>query len=181
MEIIAGHSCQFQVLGEVKSSISDCDQLRKKYNNKQVTLTDYCLQEYSSQTLCITSCLHQFAAMSQSNLSNLSYHSSKTERAPYGPPCIREWVQGQDPNPHHCEIAAERHGRRFDIQHDQQDYPAASDAKFLHPHFCLNADDRRLAWHEGIGDIKDAVCFNRICRTHPDWALISGERHGPPC
>jgi hypothetical protein len=106
--------------------------------------------------------------MSQSNLSNLSYHSLKTERAPYGPPCIREWVQGQDPNPHHHEIAAERHGRRFDIQHDQQDYPAASNAKFLHPHFCLNADDRRLAWHEGIGDIKDAVCFNRICRSHPD-------------
>ena len=86
-----------------------------------------------------------------------SRNSTTTLQAPYGPPCLGEWVQEQDPNPVWSEIAAVHHAKRLNVCTDGQEYPANVGNNFLHPHFCLNANDRSLAWHKGVGDIKDAV------------------------
>lgn len=78
-----------------------------------------------------------------------------TAHAPYAPPAIRAWVQSQEPQPQKLQISAERNARRCDVRLDKANYPNMRN--FLHPHFCLNAEDRRLAFHEGVGDIRDAV------------------------
>ena len=85
----------------------------------------------------------------------------QTQRAPYGPPAICEWVQSQHPQPARQEIAAERHQRRYDIRKDQQEYPPPTSMHFLHPHFCLNVEDRNLAFDEGMNDIRDAVSAHK--------------------
>ncbi|KAF7977126.1 hypothetical protein HWV62_4744 [Athelia sp. TMB] len=106
--------------------------------------------------------------------------STHTVRAPYSPPCIRDWVQQQDPQPKNQDIAAERHRRRFNIHFDQQEYPASAGQNFLHPHFCLNREDRLWAWHEGVSDIQDAVTgMGRLAdvvhigfSVRPEWNTV---------
>lgn len=84
-------------------------------------------------------------------------HQSLTTRlASYSPPAIRTWVQSHEPQPSKSTIDAERHKRRVDIHKDNQSFPSST--TFLHPHFCLNSVDRSLAYHEGVSDIRDAVC-----------------------
>lgn len=87
--------------------------------------------------------------------SQLPVHAS---RAPYGPPSVRQWVQKQDPNPSNHAISVEHLSRQLGIHQDQQEYPALAGNNFLHPYFCHNAADRKLTFHEGSGDIRDAVC-----------------------
>jgi hypothetical protein len=79
------------------------------------------------------------------------------------------------------EIAATHHSRRYDVWMDGQEYPASTGNNFLHPHFCLNADDHKLAWHEGVSDINDAVSqhlllvfFCPLNSTTGDWNELSG-------
>lgn len=87
-----------------------------------------------------------------------SRQPTQTIRGPYGPSCIREWVVQQEPNPSRQDIAKERHKRQYNIHRDGQEFPAQAGNNFLHPHFCHNSQDRQLAFVEGVGDIKDAVC-----------------------
>ncbi|KAF7964988.1 hypothetical protein HWV62_1174 [Athelia sp. TMB] len=83
--------------------------------------------------------------------------NTQTVRAPYGPSCIREWVQQQDIQPLNVDIAAERQRRRFGIRNDRQEFPASAGHNFLHPHFCPNVEDRLWAWHEGMSDVQDSI------------------------
>ncbi|KAG2121453.1 hypothetical protein DEU56DRAFT_704994, partial [Suillus clintonianus] len=76
-------------------------------------------------------------------------------RAPYSPPAIRQWVQSQDTQPLNCDIDCQRFSRRWGIRKDRDQ--SFSDTLSLHKHFCLNAEDRKLAFHEGMSDIKDAA------------------------
>lgn len=78
-----------------------------------------------------------------------------TRQALYSPPAIRQWVQSQDPQPYKVTIDAERHKRRQDVHKDQKSHPTSFN--FLHPHFCLNSEDRNLAFHEAVNDMRDAV------------------------
>ncbi|KAF7976738.1 hypothetical protein HWV62_5710 [Athelia sp. TMB] len=80
-----------------------------------------------------------------------------TTRAAYSPPSMRNWVSQRNPEPLQADIAAERYRRRFAVSRDQREYPAAAGQNFLHPHFLLNSEERRWAWHEGLCDIQDAV------------------------
>lgn len=78
-----------------------------------------------------------------------------TRLAAYAPPVIRQWVQSQDPQPPKADIDAERLKRRLNVHKDNRSHPTPP--TFLHPHFCLNSEDRKLAYHEGLSDIRDAV------------------------
>ncbi|KAG1857533.1 hypothetical protein C8R48DRAFT_674534 [Suillus tomentosus] len=75
-------------------------------------------------------------------------------RAPYAPPAIRQWVQAQQNQPQSHDIDCQRFANRRGIRHDKENL---STNKCLHEHFCLNKDDRELAFHEGMSDIKDAA------------------------
>ncbi|KAF7970979.1 hypothetical protein HWV62_22469 [Athelia sp. TMB] len=78
-------------------------------------------------------------------------------RAAYSPPSMRSWVSQTNPEPLQADIATERYRRRFAVSRDQREFPAVAGQNFLHPHFLLNSEERRWAWHEGICDIQDAV------------------------
>lgn len=92
----------------------------------------------------------QLAAMS-------SQQPTQVVRGSYGPPSIREWVQQHDPNPTAQEIAMERRKRQYNIYRDGQEFPENTGTSTLHPNFCCNTNDRKLAYAEGVSDIKDAV------------------------
>lgn len=79
-------------------------------------------------------------------------------RAPYAPPAIRQWVQAQENQPQSHDIDCQRFASRRGIRRDNKEN--LSSDKALHEHFCLNKDDRELAFHEGMSDIKDAVRSN---------------------
>ncbi|KAG2743927.1 hypothetical protein P692DRAFT_201869727 [Suillus brevipes Sb2] len=76
-------------------------------------------------------------------------------RAPYAPPAIRQWVQAQGNQPQSHDIACQRFLSRRGIRRDNKEN--LSSDKALHEHFCLNKDDRELAFYEGMSDIKDAA------------------------
>ncbi|KAG1774965.1 hypothetical protein EV702DRAFT_1047287 [Suillus placidus] len=76
-------------------------------------------------------------------------------RAPYAPPAIRQWVQAQENQPQSHDIDCQRFANRRGIRHDNKEN--LSSDKALHEHFCLNKDDRELAFHEGMSDVKDAA------------------------
>ncbi|KAG1718844.1 uncharacterized protein EDB91DRAFT_1258135 [Suillus paluster] len=75
-------------------------------------------------------------------------------RATYSPPAIRHWVQDQETQLSSREIDCRRYSCCRGICNDgTNNIPT----QLLHNHFCLNQGDRELAFHEGMGDIKDAV------------------------
>jgi hypothetical protein len=78
--------------------------------------------------------------------------------APYAPPAICQWVQAQGNQPQSHDIDCQRFLSHRGIRRDNKEN--LSSDKALHEHFCLNKDDRELAFHEGMSDIKDAVRSN---------------------
>ncbi|KAI0083020.1 hypothetical protein BDY19DRAFT_998936 [Irpex rosettiformis] len=79
-------------------------------------------------------------------------HHSLSGPALYAPPALRRYTQLQGiTNP--TEISLERHRQRLNIRKFNDD-PAPHQ---LHRHFITEANDRRLAAAEAIGDIRDAL------------------------
>ncbi|KAG1869620.1 hypothetical protein F4604DRAFT_1927023 [Suillus subluteus] len=97
-------------------------------------------------------------------------------RAPYSPSAIRQWAQ--DPTRESqllCkDIDCERYSRRHGISRTSD-----STMRTLHPQFCLDIQDRMLAWHEGVSDVRDAVVgMSRLSdvlfvgfAVRPEWDL----------
>lgn len=82
--------------------------------------------------------------------------STRGVPAPYSPPALRSFTQSQDPQPTLRAIEQHRFNERLHVRKDG-DEQLSSNIK-LHPHFCLSNEDRKLAYHEGLNDIEDAVC-----------------------
>jgi hypothetical protein len=99
-------------------------------------------------------------------------------RAPYSPPAIRQWVQSQDIQPLNCDIDCQRFSRRRGIRQDNRDQSLSGNLS-LHDHFCLNTEDRELAFYEGMSDIKDAVCIFLYAKIYYQLTVPTlGYRHG---
>lgn len=90
-----------------------------------------------------------------------SFTALRLMRAIYSPPAIRHWVQDQETELSSREIDCQRYSCRRGIRKDGTNN---TPTRLLHNHFCLNQGDRELAFHEGMGDIEDAVGCFLICR-----------------
>jgi pterin-4a-carbinolamine dehydratase len=75
------------------------------------------------------------------------------------PAVIHDWVQNSDPEPMQRDIDIERFKQGLDVCRDGQNLASTNK---LHPHFCLSVEDCRLAWHEGVANMGDAVSHAAI-------------------
>lgn len=110
---------------------------------------------------------------------NPSQRMIQEQRAPYSPSSLRRWVQQQDPNPDAASIAAEGHRRRHGVHSDMQEYPANNQPNWLHPHFCLQKDDRELVRSEGMMELKDTVSHSTLISSDITDNVLPGHSDGP--
>ncbi len=75
----------------------------------------------------------------------------------YGPAAILAYALAQDSSePLGTALHIERFRQRLNVHLDGNEQ--FDNGRSLHSHFCLTAEDRRLAFHEGLRDVRDAVC-----------------------
>jgi len=128
--------CMARLSGKLQSTVR-----RSSITPEYCAVSKYCFLQVATPS-------------SSSNMSNMTpQRSSTTLQAPYSPSALRSFTNSTSLARSLADISSERFARRFNVRADS-DHQLH---RLLHSHFCLNKQDRGLAYRDGLGDIQDAV------------------------